>query len=353
MTQQKNEKTGVLLLNVGSPDAPETGAVRRYLRQFLSDPRVFDVAPWKRQLILNLFILPFRPRHSAEAYKAIWSDKGSPLIAISEHFAKALGDALPELEVTVGMAYGRPSIRDGFRKLIEAGVTRIVLAPMFPQYASATTGSVLEAAYSMAAKEYNVPSILALPPYYDDPGFLDAWATVARPYLQEFEPDHVVMSYHGLPERQVLKGDPTGAHCLKKEGCCDVAVEANKYCYRHHCMMTNKGIIKRLGLSPENVSLSFQSRLGRDPWLTPSTEDTIRGLAEKGVKRLAVLCPAFTIDCLETLEEIGMQGKENFVEHGGTDYIQVPCLNTDAVWVRAFADLVKRQLGLTPQPVKA
>jgi ferrochelatase len=353
MTQHNLEKTGVLLLNVGSPDAPETGAVRRYLRQFLSDPRVFDVPAWKRKLILELFILPFRPRKSAEAYRAVWTKKGSPLIAISQHFAEALSKLLPDMEVTIGMAYGRPSIRDGFKKLLDAGATRIVLAPMFPQYASATTGSVLEAAYTLASKEYNVPSLITLPPYYGDPGFLDAWATVARPYLQEFEPDHVLMSYHGLPERQILKGDPTGEHCLKKSDCCEVGVPANVHCYRRHCMETNKGIVDRLMLDPQAVSLAFQSRLGRDPWLTPSTEDTIRELAKRGVKRLAVLCPAFTIDCLETLEEIALGGKETFVEHGGEAYVQIPCLNTEAAWVRTFAGMIARQAGVAPTPVEA
>lgn len=341
MTSQTHARTGVLLLNVGSPDAPRTPEVRRYLRQFLSDPRVFDVPAWKRQLILNLFILPFRPRKSAEAYRAVWSEEGSPLLAITGAFAEGLRRELPGFQVEMGMAYGRPSIAEGLDKLLNAGVSRVILAPMFPQYASATTGSVLEAAYKAAAAQYNVPPLVTVPAFFDNPGFLDAWTVLARPCLGEFEPDHLLFSYHGLPERQIRKGDPSGAHCLAREDCCETAVPANQYCYRRHCMETTKGLVERLNLDPARYSVSFQSRLGRDPWLAPATDERIAALAESGVKRLAVLCPAFVADCLETIEEIGMQGKETFLEHGGEDYALVPCLNSAPEWVRAFADLLR------------
>lgn len=340
------DQYGVLLLNVGSPDEPETPAVRRYLREFLSDPRVIDIPAWKRWLLLNLFILPFRPKKSAEAYRAIWETGGSPLITISEAFAAALRKELPETRIALGMAYGSPSITDGFRELLDHGVNRLVLAPMFPQYASATTGSVLTAAYTYAALQNNVPSVIAAPPFYNDPGFLTAWEALARPYLAEFEPDHVLLSFHGLPERQIRKSDPTGAHCLCRPDCCEMAVPANEYCYRHHCIETAKGLVTRLGLEPDRYSVAFQSRLGRDPWLTPATDERIEALAKSGVKRLAVLCPAFVADCLETLEEIGIQGKEAFLDNGGTDYVQVPCLNADPAWVRAFAGLLRARCGV-------
>jgi ferrochelatase len=300
------------------------------------------MAPWKRSLLLNLIILPTRPPKTAEAYRAVWTERGSPLIAFSEDFAAALQERMPEAQVEIGMAYGAPSIKEAFEKLTEAQVNRILVVPMFPQYASATTGSVVQAAYEIAGHMYNVPPLSVLPPYYDDPGLLDAWKEVAKPALEAFKPDHVLMSYHGLPEFHVRKGDPTGSHCLCREDCCEVSVPANQYCYRHHCMMTTRGIIDRLELRPEQWSLSFQSRLGRDPWLRPYTDETLAKLGEKGVKRLAVLCPAFVADCLETLEEIGMQGKETFLEHGGEEYLLVPCLNSHPAWADACANLLKK-----------
>lgn len=335
-------KTGILLLNTGSSSAPETGPTRRYLRQFLSDPRVIDIPAWKRWLLLNLIILPTRPRQTAEAYREIWTERGSPLIAISEDFAAALGRELPDAEIAIGMAYGEPTIEQALVALTGKRVDRILVAPMFPQYASATTGSVVNAAYEIAARMYNVPPLSVLPPYYADPGFIDAWAALASPELESYGPDHLLISYHGLPERQIRKGDPTGNHCLCKPDCCDSAVAANQYCYRRHCMETTRELVKRLGLAPESYTVSFQSRLGRDPWLTPYTDETIAALAERGVKRLAVLCPAFVADCLETLEEIGMQGKETFIEHGGESYKLLPCLNDSPAWAAALAALLKR-----------
>lgn len=336
-----DEKIGVLLLNVGSPDKPETRAVRRYLRQFLSDPRVIDVAAWKRAIILNLFILPFRPKRSAHAYKAVWTDRGSPLIAISTDFARALGEVLPDAEVAIGMAYGQPSIAAALESLCERGLDRIVVAPMFPQSASATTGSVLEATYKLAATKYNVPSLCVVPPFYAHPAFLRAWAAVATPQLEEFQPDHVLFSFHGLPERQIRKGDISSAHCLVKPGCCDSIVPENNACYRRQCFETARGIAEAIGLPDDLYSVSFQSRLGREPWLQPYTDQTIAMLADNGLGRLAVLCPAFVADCLETLEEIGIGGKKTFLDHGGKEYVQVSCPNAHPGWVEAFAEIIR------------
>lgn len=337
----KEFSTGILLLNTGSSSAPETAETREYLRQFLSDPRIIDIAAWKRWIIVNCFILPFRPKQTAEAYKAIWTDRGSPLISISEDFAEALAKELPDMPIALGMAYGVPSIEDGIEELLEKDVDRIIVAPMFPQYASATTGAVMERCYRYAAKQWNVPFFSVLPPYYDDEGYLDAWREVAAERLEAFKPDHVILSYHGLPERQIEKGDPSGEHCLKVPDCCGVLNSANKHCYRRHCAVTARAIMERLGLTDENCTLTFQSRLGRDPWLTPATDETVERLAGEGVKRLAILSPAFTADCLETLEEIGMQAKESFLEHGGEAFELIPSLNTHPTWVRAMADLIR------------
>jgi len=342
MSIAPGEKIGILLINTGSSSAPRVPETRAYLRQFLSDPRIIDVPAWKRWIIVNCFILPFRPKQTAEAYEAIWTERGSPLISISEDVRDALKAEFPQAEIALGMAYGRPSIPEGIDALMAKQVDRIVLAPMFPQYASATTGSVLSGAYEHAARQWNVPHYSVLPPYFDDPGYLDAWQAVAEPALDSFRPDHVLLSFHGLPERQIFKGDASGAHCLKQPDCCAVEVPANKMCYRRHCMVTSRALVARLKLPADQYSITFQSRLGKEPWLEPATDSTIEALAKRGVKRLAILSPAFVADCLETLEELGMQGKESFLEHGGEDFMLVPSLNSHPEWVKALADLLRR-----------
>lgn len=336
----KKHSTGILLINTGSSSAPETAETRVYLRQFLSDHRILDIPAWKRWIILNCFILPFRPKQTAEAYRAIWTDRGSPLIYISEDFAGELSKRFPEVRFEIGMAYGVPSIEEGLDKLMAQNLDRIIIVPMFPQYASATSGAVMERSFKHAAKQWNVPFLSVLPPYYDDEGYLDAWKAVAAERLEAFQPDHVLLSYHGLPERQILKGDKSGAHCLKHDDCCAVENDVNKNCYRRHCMVSSRALVERLGLKEGAYSITFQSRLGRDPWLSPATDQTIVDLAESGVKRLAVLSPAFTVDCLETLEEIGMEAKESFLEHGGEAFELIPSLNTHPKWVDAMVALI-------------
>lgn len=336
-----NESIGVLLVNTGSPEAPRTAETRAYLRQFLSDPRVIDIHPVSRWLLLNLIILPFRPKHSAHAYRQVWTDNGSPLIVHSQALRDKLREALPHAVIEIGMAYGQPSIKSAMARLTEAHVRRIVVLPMFPQYASATVGSVLEGAYSTASAQANVPALSAVPPFYNDEMFLDAWAEVARPSLAEFTADHVLMSFHGLPERHVRNCDPTGSHCLVQPDCCDNYLAANPNCYRAHCFATTRGIIKRLGLDAEEYSVAFQSKLGRSPWLAPAADKMIVELAQKGVKRLAVLCPAFVADCLETLEEIGLRAKEDFLRNGGEAFRLVPSLNSHPRWVEAVARLIQ------------
>ena len=337
-----NEKVGVILINTGTTDAPHPKETRTYLREFLSDPRVLDINPLKRWLILNLFILPFRPKNSAEAYEKVWTDRGSPLLTITEDLQKGLEERMPGVEFAIGMRYGNPSIRKALNDLIKKDVDRIVVAPLFPQYASASNGSAIQCVFEILAENWNVTPVSILPEFYDDNGFMDAWVDVAKPHLDAFKPDHVLFSYHGLPERHVTKSDATGKHCLAKPNCCDEIVSANKHCYRAQCMYTTRELQKRLGLSDENSSTSFQSRLGSDPWLTPATDIVIPEIAKRGVKRMAVLCPAFTADCLETLEEIGMRAKEQFLEEGGTDLIQVPCLNSNPVWLDALTSLLNR-----------
>ncbi len=339
---QPPQKTGILLVNTGSPDSPEVADVRPYLKQFLSDPRVIDIQPLARWLLVNLIILPTRPKKSAEAYKTIWTDRGSPLISNSEDFRDALRKELPEALIEIGMAYGKPSVPAQMDALIKQGATKLLIVPMFPQYASATVGSVLELTYKTAAHKQNVPAISVLPPFYVEPDFLDAWQAVVQPELDRFKPDHILISFHGLPERQIFKADPTGSHCLKKKDCCENYLNGNPMCYRAHCFATAKGITERLGLAPDKFTVAFQSKLGRDPWLTPATDETVVALAKKGVKRLAIVSPAFVADCIETIEELGGQAKESFEHHGGTDFLLVPSLNATPQWVKAFSGILRR-----------
>lgn len=334
--------TGVLLVNVGTPDSPHVPDVRRYLREFLSDPRVFDVSPALRAFLLNFAILPFRPKRSAEAYEKVWTSEGSPLLVHGRAFERALQAALGErFLVALAMRYRNPSIDAAFARFREAGIDRIVVFPLFPQYASATTGTALEAVYRTAGSFWNTPHVRVVDPYYDDPGLVEAFAEVGRPVLEELRPDHVLFSFHGLPERQVFKSDETGRHCLKSEACCDRIVPANRNCYRAQCAATARLLAARLRLPADGWTMTFQSRLGRDPWIGPYTDETIVALARRGVKRVAAFSPAFVADCLETLEEIGMQARESFLEEGGEDFRLVPSLNAHPRWVETAAGLVR------------
>lgn len=337
-----NEKVGVLLMNTGTTDAPRPAETRVYLRQFLSDPRVLDINPVKRWLVLNLFILPTRPRSSAHAYSQIWTEQGSPLLVITRDLARALKERMPAAEFAIGMRYGNPSIESGLDELISKRVDRILVAPLFPQYSSAATGSTLEVVYRHCAKLWNVPPVSALPDFFEDPAFIESWIAVAKPLLDAFNADHVLMSYHGLPERHVRKSDLSGSHCLASESCCDRIAGPNRYCYRAQCYATSRALAKGLGLEDRQYSVSFQSRLGRDPWIRPYTDEVVPQLAAAGVKRLAVMCPAFTADCLETLEEIGLRGKSDFLTAGGEAFQFVPSLNAHPAWVDALAGMLKR-----------
>ena len=339
-------RTGVLLVNLGTPDAPRTPEVRRYLREFLSDPRVLDMPAPGRAALLHLVILPFRPARSAEAYRKIWSDEGSPLLFHTLALARGVQEKLgPETPVEAAMRYGAPSIARGLAALRAQAVDRVVVLPLYPQYSSATTGSTLEKVFAEAARLWNVPSLVTLPPFYDEPGFARAFAAVGRPLLHEFHPDFILFSYHGLPESQVRKGDESGAHCLRSEGCCDGVGTVNRNCYRAQCYATSRRLAAELGLGSDRYQVAFQSRLGRVPWIRPYTDRVLRELPGRGVKRLAVFCPAFVADCLETLEEIGLRGKDAFLAAGGEAFHLVPSLNAHPAWVAAVAEMVRGATG--------
>jgi ferrochelatase len=337
--------TGLLLVNLGTPDAPTPGAVRRYLREFLGDPRVIDMNRFGRFLLLNLVILPFRPRTSAHAYGKIWSERGSPLLLHGRELAAAVAERLGDRwHVELAMRYGRPSIGQALDAFAAAAIDRIVVLPLYPQYASSSTGSTVEAVQAQAGARWNVPFIDVVEPFFAEPGFLDAAAAVARPVIDAAAADHVLFSFHGLPERQVRKSDPSGRHCLAAATCCDALGEINRYCYRAQCYATARALAGRLALAADRHTVSFQSRLGRIPWIRPYTDQVIVELAGRGIERLAVLCPAFVADCLETLEEIGIRARDQFRAAGGKELTLVPCVNASPAWADAVAAMVRRRV---------
>lgn len=348
MTPPATRREGLLLVNLGTPDAPETGPVRRYLREFLGDPRVLDI-PWLwRKIVLELFILPFRPKQSAHAYRKVWTERGSPLLFHSQDLAAKVAAALgPGVQVELAMRYGRPSIRAALERFRAAGVERITVFPLFPQYATSSTGSAVEKVFAEAGRLWNMPALRVVPAFYAHPAFIEAFAAVARPLLDDLKPDRVLLSFHGLPERHMRKSDASGgAHCLRSAGCCDAPVAANAFCYRHQCYETTRALTARLGLDPAQVETAFQSRLGRDPWIKPYTDVRVVELARAGVKRLAVFSPAFVADCLETLEEIGMRAREDFVAAGGEELRLVPSLNATEPWVAGVVRIARESGGL-------
>ncbi len=339
---QPDQPVGVMLVNLGTPDSTEVSDVRRYLREFLGDPRVVDIHPVARWLLLNLVILPFRPAKSAEAYREIWTDEGSPLLLHGKELTSKVQSELgPGYHVELAMRYGNPSIPDAVERLMALDPSRIVVVPLFPQYSSAASGSALERSLQVLAGQWNVPPIETVTAFYDDPGFIASFADVARAPIREFRPDHFVFSYHGVPERQVTKSDPTGSHCLNLPECCEADVPANRFCYRAHCHRTTEALASALGIPADRRTMAFQSRVGRTPWIRPYTDELLIELAQSGKKRVAVLCPAFVADCLETLEEIGMRAREDFQRDGGEDLLMVPSLNSHPTWVKTVANWVR------------
>lgn len=348
-------RKGLLLVNLGTPDAPETGAVRRYLREFLSDPRVLDLHPVGRWLLLNLIILPFRSPKSAHAYRTIWTEQGSPLMVHSKALAARVAERLAgQYEVELAMRYGNPSLPDAVARLRARGVREFTVLPLYPQEAASSSGSSLARTYEVLSAPWDPFNVRTVPAFHEHPAFLEAFVEVARPVIADARADHVLFSFHGVPERHVRRSDASGKHCLASKGCCDVLTDANRHCYRAQCYATARALAQRLGLGPEGWSVSFQSRLGRTPWVRPYTDVVLPELAARGVKRLAVMCPAFVADCLETLEEVAMRGREQFLASGGESLTLVPSLNAHPAWVEGVVRLVREsEPGATSSPAAA
>ena len=331
---------GVLLVNLGSPDSPSVHDVRKYLREFLMDGRVLD-APWPvRFAVVNFAILPFRPRESAHAYQKIWTPAGSPLVVTSRQLLEKLQRRVTQ-PVELAMRYQNPSIKGALKNLANRGVTDLLVIPLFPHYAMSSYESAAERVKEVAARFTPQLKLQVQPPYFDAPDYIAALVASAKNYLDAGY-DHLLFSFHGIPERHLRKSDTTGCHCLQVENCCAVPSPAHATCYRAQCFKTVAAFAARAGVPGEKYSVSFQSRLGKDPWLKPYTDFELEKFPARGVKKLLVICPAFVSDCLETIEEIGIRGRETFLAAGGGELTLIPCLNEHPQWLDALEKMVGR-----------
>lgn len=340
---------GILLINLGSPDSPAVSDVRRYLHQFLMDPCVIDVPYLLRKFIVCTSILPTRPAHMAAAYRSIWWDEGSPLVVISSRVRDALQSQV-KMPVELAMRYGNPSVEYGVRRLLERGgeaMQEILVVPLYPHFAQATVRTAVDAYEKALRRTGRLVSTVVLPPFYSDPVYIGALAASMQESLG-WEHDHLLFSYHGIPERHVRKEDPTGNHCLASADCCDRDSPAIERCYRAHCMRATRAVAAALTLAPERYTVTFQSRLGKDPWLQPFTDHEIVRLAGEGVRRLLIVCPSFVSDCLETLEEIGIRAREDFIATGGEDLRLVPCMNEHPRWIAALKNWCEAEWASGP-----
>jgi len=337
-------KQGVLLINLGSPDSPSVPDVRKYLCEFLMDPRVLD-APWPvRAFVVYGCILPFRPKQSAEAYHQIWTPEGSPLVVTSRNVQRALQQRLGgDYAVELAMRYQSPSIESAIASLRTQGITDVLVFPLFPHYAMSSYETAVVHAQEVAAKQAPGMQLKIAKPYYAEPSYIQALATSASEFLQQGY-DHLLFSFHGLPERHLRKADSTHSHCLMSDDCCERTSPAHSTCYRAQCFSTVRAFVREAGVPADKFSVAFQSRLGRDPWLKPYADFEFKRLAESGVKRLLVICPAFVSDCLETLEEVAMRGRDTFLQAGGEEFTLIPCLNGHPQWLYALESLVRTGL---------
>ncbi|RLD30118.1 MAG: ferrochelatase [Bacteroidetes bacterium] len=325
-------KKGVLLVNLGSPDSPEPKEVKKYLGEFLMDERVIDIPLWARTLLVKGIILNTRPKASAAAYKKIWWEDGSPLIVISEKLKEKVKKQV-NIPLALAMRYGSMTIKKGLQELVDKDLEEVLLFPLYPQFAMATTETILVKAKEEQQKYFPNLKIESFPAFYNKSDYIEVLSNSIKGTLKDKEFEHILFSYHGVPERHIKKRDITKSHCKIDKTCCETHSKAHEFCYRHQCYEVTRLVSENLQLKPETFSTSFQSRLGFDPWLQPYTDHTIERLAKQGIKNMAIVTPAFVSDCLETLEEIAMEGKEIFKEMGGEKFITVACLNDNEDWV--------------------
>ena len=327
---------GVLLVNLGSPDSTDPKDVKKYLGEFLMDPRVIDVPLWARILLVKGIILNTRPKKSAAAYQKIWWDEGSPLIVLSERLQKKVATQTT-IPVTLAMRYGAMSMQKGLQELHDQGVTEVLIIPLYPQFAMATTETILVLAEELKQSHFPNMTFANIPAFYNTPAYIEVLAKSIQEKIETLDYEILLFSYHGVPERHIRKSDITKSHCQIDGSCCKTASPAHEFCYRHQCYETTRLVAQKLNLAEGTYTTSFQSRLGFDPWLQPYTDRTIERFGKEGIKKMAIATPAFVSDCLETLEEIAMEGEEIFHEMGGEAFTTIPCINDREDWVHVLA----------------
>lgn len=335
------KKKGALLVNLGSPDSTDPKDVKKYLDEFLMDPRVIDVPFWLRSFIVRGIILNTRPKKSAEAYSKIWWKEGSPLIVLSERLREKV-DKHTGIPIALAMRYGSMTIKKGLQELKEKGVTEVLIVPLYPQFAMATTETIMVLAEELRLEFFPEMTFSSIPAFYNKPEYIEVLSKSIAEKLEGLDYEHLLFSYHGVPERHIKKRDITKSHCKIDKSCCLTHSPAHQFCYRHQCYEVTRLVGEKLGLKPGTFSTSFQSRLGFDPWLQPYTDRTIEKLGLSGIKKMAIATPAFVSDCLETLEEIAMEGEEIFHEVGGKEFTTIPCLNDRDDWVRVLSGWIDR-----------
>ena len=331
------KNTGLILVNLGSPSSYEVKDVRTYLRQFLMDERVIDAPFLIRKMIVEGFVLPFRPKKSGEAYRSVWMKEGAPLKVLTENFRQAL-KPMVDIPVSVAMRYGSPTPEMALRELEAqtSNLGEILIAPMYPHYAMSSYETAFLYVVEKIKKLRPALSFKILQPFYDEQAYIASLSESIAPYIEK-PYDHLLFSYHGLPVRHLKKTDPTKMHCYQADQCCDIQSSAWDFCYKHQVIQTTKLVASQLKIPGHKFSYSFQSRLGSDQWIKPYTDEQLIKFPGQGIKKLLVICPAFVSDCLETLEEIAIRGRESFIGAGGESFIAIPCLNTNLKWVETFA----------------
>ena len=331
---------GVLLVNLGSPESPTAKDVKPYLDEFLMDKYVIDVPYLLRAFLVRGIILRKRPEKSAAAYAKVWTKEGSPLIVFSKKMHQKV-QQLVDVPVALAMRYGTMTILKGLQELKDKGVTEVMLFPLYPQHAMASTVTILELAEELRKKHFPEMKFKIVSAFYNKPDYIKSLANSMKKYLDTFEYDHLLFSYHGIPERHIRKTDITKSHCKIDGSCCNMPSPAHEFCYRHQCYETTRQVVELLNIPKDKYSQTFQSRLAGDKWLEPYTDIEVNKMPEKGIKKLAVVTPAFVADCLETLEEIAMEASHQFKENGGEEFLAIPCMNDGDEWCGTVANWVK------------
>jgi len=332
-------------MNLGSPDSTKVPDLRKYLDEFLMDERVIDKPWFFRAMLVKGIIVPFRAPKSAEAYQKIWTDEGSPLIVHTVHLQKALQSRIQE-PVEIAMRYGNPTPEDAYEGLLKKvpDMEEVIVLPLYPHYAMSSYETAVEYMKEVYNKKKYSFKLSFIPPFYNEENYLHALAENIRPYLAQ-KHDHILFSYHGIPERHIRKSDVTGCHCFQTENCCETPSPAHQFCYRHQVKTTTRLVTEKLKIPTDKYSISFQSRLGKG-WLEPFTDFRLAEMPKEGIKNLLILCPAFVSDCLETLEEIAIRGKEIFMLAGGESFTMIPCLNTHPLWVDAVEGYIRKRINV-------